>query len=233
MPRNATTPRQCTRCQQWLPVESFDRLFDKQGKPNKYRETCHECRAQFWSNAAARTVPPPNPSGLCLCGCGQPTTIARGSDFARGRVKGEPVRYIIGHNGPDRSRPYYTVDPVTRCWVWQRRINADGYGEITAGGRSWKAHQWFYRQHHGAVPKGMDLDHLCRNRACVNPDHLEPVTKFVNCQRGRNAKLTPDDVRTIRSLSERMSARAIGRLFGVNKSSVLSVIHRRSWPNIE
>ena len=72
--------------------------------------------------------------------------------------------------------------PVTECgcWVWMAGIRPDGYGR-------WKgrlAHVVSYERHKGPVPQGLELDHLCRVRCCVNPDHLEAVTHSENIRRG-------------------------------------------------
>lgn len=63
----------------------------------------------------------------------------------------------------------------TPCWVWTRRLNRDGYGMTRRprGART-SAHLVIYELSVGTVPDGMELDHLCRVRACVNPAHLEP-----------------------------------------------------------
>jgi hypothetical protein len=70
------------------------------------------------------------------------------------------------------------------CWEWTGRITPQGYGTISLAGKSHRAHRLSYEALVGPIPDGLGLDHLCRNRPCVNPDHLEPVTQSVNTKRG-------------------------------------------------
>lgn len=72
------------------------------------------------------------------------------------------------------------------CWLWKWSPSGDGYGQIK-GSRirpTQQAHRWSYEYLVGPIPDGMELDHLCRVKICVNPDHLEPVTSSMNVLRG-------------------------------------------------
>jgi hypothetical protein len=73
------------------------------------------------------------------------------------------------------------------CWIFTGSINREGYGQIRCSGRSVKAHRASYLVHVGPISDGLELDHLCRTRACVNPQHLEPVTHRENMVRGHSA----------------------------------------------
>ena len=70
------------------------------------------------------------------------------------------------------------------CWEWQGEINPHGYGRLQRDGKRYYAHRFFYLKLVGLVPDGHELDHLCRNRSCVNPEHLEAVLPRVNKERG-------------------------------------------------
>lgn len=75
------------------------------------------------------------------------------------------------------------IDPVTGCLNWQGRTSK-GYGQIGAGGKMLRVHRVMYEMFAWPIPAGLQLDHLCRNRACANVAHLEPVTNRVNVLRG-------------------------------------------------
>jgi hypothetical protein len=83
------------------------------------------------------------------------------------------------------ERFFAKVHMTSECWVWTAAVNLHGYGMFTRGdGRGQVAHRTAFEEIVGPVPEGLCLDHLCRNRRCVRPDHLEPVTFRENVLRG-------------------------------------------------
>lgn len=78
-----------------------------------------------------------------------------------------------------------SAEDASGCWIWQGALNDSGYGTLRLPDhRLLRAHRVSYEVFVGPIPDGMDLDHLCRVRSCVNPAHLEPVTRGTNLARG-------------------------------------------------
>lgn len=77
-----------------------------------------------------------------------------------------------------------TTRPVTPCIPWTGKVCPKGYGLVWSGNRYVRAHRVSYEKAKGPIPAGLVIDHLCRNRSCTNPDHLEAVTDEVNIMRG-------------------------------------------------
>ena len=119
----------------------------------------------------------------------------------------------------------------TPCWVWQRSTTM-GYGCLRIDNKTYYAHRVFYERHVGPIPDGLDLDHLCRNRACVNPAHLEPVTRAENLRRGSRAKLTHNDVREIRRLLGTATHQNLADRFGVSDATISNIKAGRTWRGV-
>jgi hypothetical protein len=89
------------------------------------------------------------------------------------RDRRDPIELFASH-----------VDASGDCWVWTgTTIRNTRYGLFSHLGRNYPAHRWLWEHLYGALASSEELDHLCRNRPCVNPLHLEPVTRLVNVHR--------------------------------------------------
>lgn len=87
---------------------------------------------------------------------------------------------------PVEDRFWAKVNPTGFCWEWTGYVHRSGYGAFTPheGETPQQAHRFAYELLIGPIPEGLVIDHLCRNKSCVNPDHLEPVTIQENTLRG-------------------------------------------------
>ena len=83
----------------------------------------------------------------------------------------------------DAERIYPRIVESDGCWIWTGAIR-NGYGAVGIGRHVEYVHRWVYQDLVGEIPDGLVIDHLCVNRACANPEHLEPVTRAVNNARG-------------------------------------------------
>lgn len=169
------------------------RSFDELPRPNKPRTYCDKaCMSAAFSK-------PRGPWKGRVCdveGCGQ-VHYAKGLcnkhylrlknsgvlDDRRRPTLAEAVEAHVDKNGPiPTDRP-----ELGACWLWLAFVEkTTGYGALGYGGKQYSAHRASYEAWKGPIPEGLQIDHLCRNRACVNPDHLEAVTNRVNTLRGEN-----------------------------------------------
>ncbi len=83
----------------------------------------------------------------------------------------------------ERFRASWVLLP-NGCHEWTRLLDRYGYGHFCANNKHWKAHRWAYLHLIGPIPDGLQIDHLCRNRKCVNPAHMELVDQRTNLLRG-------------------------------------------------
>lgn len=75
------------------------------------------------------------------------------------------------------------VEQTDTCWLWKAWVEKNGYGRFWLDGRQHGAHRIAYELFKGPIPDGLEIDHLCRVKHCVNPEHLEPVTTAENIRR--------------------------------------------------
>lgn len=194
------------------------------------------------------------PTGFCHCGCGGRTAIAKMTARRYGRVKGQPVRYIAGHNAhpvtpaPERFFRYVTKTP--ECWEWTGYRSPLGYGRFNlTGTKPVLAHRFAWELQHGPIPDGLVVCHHCDNPRCVRPDHLFLGTQRDNLldmgrkgrRRGtfssartsgeanRAAKLTVEEVRRIRDLAPMLPHIEIAAMFNICKTHVSKIVRRRTW----
>lgn len=148
--------------------------------------------------------------------------------------------------GDHLARFWSHVQKTPTCWLWQGYCIADGYGSMSVGPKPTAAHRYSFELHKGPVPDGLFVCHSCDVRNCVNPDHLWLGTLSDNNRdmalKGRaasgsvnaNSKLTERDVITIRLLmSEGLSNGAIGKRYGVSKSTIWSIKRGITWGHLK
>lgn len=167
--------------------------------------------------------------GACECGCGMKTNLAPQNNSLAGWKRGQPMRFILGHNG--RKSDLYRVDPKTGCWLWLLGKRGGGYGMKWSKGRHVMAHRFIYEKMKGPIPKGKVLDHLCRVPSCVNPSHLEPVSFSENIRRGRSVRISMKIANQIRMVRRTcgLSYNRLAAAFGTSKKNVLLIVQGKAW----
>lgn len=172
------------------------------------------------------------PPGLCQCGCGEKTNVPSVTNEGVGMVAGRPMRFVHGHHMKLKKADIRVEDRGhdTPCWMSQQEEGENNYCRLRdASGRQQQAHRLYYERFVGPIPDGHQIDHLCRNKLCVNPDHLEPVTAAENSRRA-NAKLTVEKVREIRASAE--TSVVLAQRYGVAPTTIKSIKQGRSWVGV-
>lgn len=196
------------------------------------------------------------PYGYCHCGCGQKTKVATRNKTRTNYVKGQPLKYIIGHNvsppqtvenrfwskvNKDGSIPAH-MPHLSKCWEWIAGRQTQGYGNFELNG-SCRAHRIAWELTYGGIPDGLWVLHKCDNPSCVNPEHLFLGTRQDNIDdmyaKGREAnlrgekngrcKLTDSQVIEIKELyvSTKTSQRKLAKKYGMSKTQIARILHNK------
>jgi HNH endonuclease len=164
----------------------------------------------------------------CKCGCGQ---LCKGF-----YVSGPHARRVR-----KRFKKKYTGFKIkgkrSVCWLWLLAKDKDGYGTTQIAGKFRRAHTVMYEKEYGKIPDDLQLDHLCKTKACCRPLHVEPVTSKENTRRQPRTKVTPKMVRHVKKLygplmpkgkgrpHSRWNMEKLGNKFGVGILVVYKILH--------
>lgn len=133
-------------------------------------------------------IPPGRRTACKVEGCEKAGKLTRGlcvAHYSRLWRSGT----MPAHNEERIERIWRSIEYTDTCWLWKLSRNPLGYGKIKFENRSQPAHRVVYELAVGPIPDGLELDHLCRVRHCVNPAHLEPVTPLENMRRSLNPNM--------------------------------------------
>jgi len=125
---------------------------------------------------------------------------------------GDLAKGISASKDVARFASKVVVDVTSGCWLWNAAKCWGGYARFSCGKRIVAGHRWAWEQRNGPVPEGLQLDHLCRTRHCVNPEHLQPVTLEENARRGAVARAETETPRREKPRSKRFKWRGKWRL---------------------
>ena len=193
------------------------------------------------------------PIGLCQCGCGSKTSIAKMTLTARGQKKGQPLKFISGHNAyvryanvQERFEKGFDAGKPDECWEWKlSKAKSGGYGNF--GGHH--ASITSYKLYRGLIPEGMEVCHSCDNPPCVNPNHLFLGTHVENVKdmwsKGRGghgelhgtdsprARFNREQIIEMRKLfSDGVAIKGIRIRFDADKTTIRRIVRRISYRNI-
>ena len=121
------------------------------------------------------------------------------------------------------------IQRKTDCWIWPYSIDGSGYGVIGKGKKLYGAHKFIFELLVRPTPSSCELDHICCNKMCVNPSHLQPVSHAENCRRGKQTKLTQENVKWIRKMAGVMTQQKIADKFGVSRASIGYILQGKRW----
>lgn len=172
---NATKAKSCANC-----GNAFHTRAGRGG--NNKRFCCAKCRYDFTNKSRA------NPTTVTCGECGVQRTLKHPTKAGR---MCRPCAAKIGSKAAieANTRPaaqrfmQYVREVESGCWEWVGTLQRNGYSSFYYRGKIVRGHRWSYEHFTAPIPQGKEIDHLCRNRKCVNPAHLEPVTSKENARR--------------------------------------------------
>ena len=133
-------------------------------------------------------------------------------------------------------KPLVEIKAPDECWEWKGSIHKKtGYGKKQLAGKTLLAHRWIWEILQGTIPKNMVINHLCGNRSCVNPTHLEVVTQADNCRHGSGTVLTKIQAKTIKRLKPYRCKALMTKFrkrYNVADSTITSIWNNKSWKDI-
>lgn len=193
--------------------------------------------------------------GYCQCGCGQKTKILQFNCAPDGLIKGEPRKFIYGHQNRRFKRSAVdcfwekvSISTFFECWEWQGGKKGNGYGEIGIGKKNIAAHRFSYELHNGPIPENLHVCHTCDNPSCVNPAHLFLGTPAENhldkTRKGRanppreggskyRGRFMTNDVLSIRehyANGERIID--LANAYGVTPGAIRHIVRRLTWKHV-
>ena len=130
------------------------------------------------------------------------------------------------------ERFWSKVDANGDCWLWTASIRRDGYGAFRLNGRTKYAHRLAWEALIGPIPDGRQIDHLCRARRCVNPDHMFYIKRS---DTPKNAKFSKEAVLSIRHLIENrgtLTLKELSETINVHYETIRGIKSRRTYVNI-
>jgi hypothetical protein len=177
----------------------------------------------------------------CACGCGS-YLPPKDRQYPNGRiVKNVSIKFLPGHNGRKKNR--YIICPITGCWIWQLGTTESGYGTFQKnfgrdlnGKRIIKtifAYRHYWEQKYGSIPDNLEPDHVCRNRICVNPDHIELVTHAENVRRSPKTLLSVEKVKEAKKLKDSgLTITEIAKMFNVHRTTIGKALSGVNWSDV-
>lgn len=172
----ATQSKNCANCGQTFHVPLG------RGGGNK-RFCCKKCRYDFTNKTRI------NPTAVTCGSCGaqrvvkHPDKAGRMCRSCASKIGVLAAREANSQPVEQRFMQYVKKDTSSGCWEWTGTLQKNGYSAFYCNGKIVRGHRWSYEHFTAPMPQGKEIDHLCRNRKCVNPSHLEPVTRKENMRR--------------------------------------------------